>query len=300
MGNIYQEALTLFHSGDYEGAFAMLKDIDSDPQATILKYKCLVNIEKQYSNLIEDAGKHGRKDDQDLLYQDYVRKYGESSQLENLMGLNQKSSPKVNNSPKVIEVEKNYTFGELLSEYLSVTMLMISLATSIIILMIIWGGFFYKKADLEQQLTEQKSLYQKKKYEDYVLSITIEKYAKESPVIIKGIKVRNENQNYGEKIYSSKTTYLIPQIECLILKSHKAQVDVKFITPYGLSTGTVSRRGYSYSRNVDFEWNYRYDISTYEIGGWGGDDLGHWSPGKYKMEFYIKDKKIGSTSFTIY
>lgn len=75
MENSYQEALTLFNSGDSEGAFALLKD-NSDPQAKILKYKCLANIEKQYSTLIEDAGKHGRKDDQDLLYQDYLGNMG--------------------------------------------------------------------------------------------------------------------------------------------------------------------------------------------------------------------------------
>lgn len=302
MENSYQEALVLFNSGDFEGAFALLKDIDSDPQAKILKYKCLGNIEKQYSTLIENAGKHGRKDDQDLLYQDYVRKYGENTLLENLMGLNHKSSPEdtKTNTPKVIEVEKIYTFSELSRKYQSVTMIMISLAAAIIILIGTWGAYFYNKTKLEEQLSAQKALYQEKQQEVTTLNKTIEKYAKVSPIIVKDIKVKNENQNYGEKIYSSKTTYIVPQLECLILNSQKAQVDIKFITPYGISTGSVSRRGYSYSCDVNFERGYDYGIRTYELSGWGSEKVGNWSPGKYKIEFYIKGKKIGSTSFTIY
>lgn len=298
MENSYQEALALFNSGDSEGAFALLKDIDSDPQVKILKYKCLVNIEKQYSTLIEDAGNHGRKDDQELLYQDYVRKYGENSQLENLMALNHKSSPTV--TPKVIEVEKNYTFSELFSKYDSVKVIMVSLAVGIIILIVTWGAFFYKTTNLEEQLSFLHELYEEKQQEASALNKTIEKYAKESPIIVKGINVKNKGEKYGGKIYSAKSTYIIPQLECLILKSQKAQVDIKFITPYGVSTGSVSKGGYSYSDDVNFERDYDYNIRAYELSGWGGEKVGHWPPGKYKIEFYIKGKKIGSTSFTVY
>lgn len=292
MENSYQEALVLFNSGDFEGAFALLKDIDSDPQAKILKYKCLANIEKQYSTLIEDAGKHGRKDDQDLLYQDYVRKYGENTLLENLMGLNHKSSPEVakTNAPKVIEVEKNYTFSELLSKYQSVTVIMVSLAAAIIILIGSWGAYFYNKAKLEEQLSAQKALYQEKEHEVNALNKTIEEYAKESPIIVKSIKVKNKNLDYGAKIYSSKTSYITAQLECLVLKSYKEKIDIKLHLPSHLS---------SYSEIVDFQKNYDFETSTHEFG-WGWEEPGHWPLGKYKLEFFIKGKKIGSTSFTIY
>lgn len=122
-----------------------------------------------------------------------------------------------------------------------------------------------------------------------------------SKIIVNKAYVRNDGDNnpmdYGATIYSRNTTYIIPFVEFTSLISGKARIDVKFYTPYGLSQGDTSPRGYSYSSTIDVT---AYQTILTELSGWGGEKKGHWAPGNYRFEFYYDGNLIGKKSFTIH
>lgn len=129
------------------------------------------------------------------------------------------------------------------------------------------------------------------------LAEILEKVGRKTPLFLGDISVRNSGESYGSTIYSSRTTYINPKVEIFSLTDGRVDINVKLYTPYGLSTGTSSSGGYSYS---DYFYVSKNQTTTCEFNGWGGKDKGHWSSGNYRYEFYYKGKCIGSKSFTIY
>ena len=107
----------------------------------------------------------------------------------------------------------------------------------------------------------------------------------------------NTGDPAGTPIISRKTTYLIPRVTVFSKqKINNGTFYVKFYTPSGLSTGSESRGGYSYSDNFSVEAN---KPTTLTFVGWGGDKAGHWSPGDYRIEIWYGGKRIGSNTFTV-
>ncbi|MCR5360398.1 MAG: hypothetical protein K6E73_00110 [Bacteroidales bacterium] len=154
-----------------------------------------------------------------------------------------------------------------------------------------------KKSELEGQVKTLKSENSNLSNTNKSLSSVLEKVGSKTPLFLGDVSIRNSGESYGSTIYSSRTTYINPKVEIFSLTDGRVDINVKLYTPYGLSTGTSSSGGYSYS-------NYFYvsknQTTTCEFNGWGGKDKGHWSSGNYRFEFYYKGKCIGSKSFTIY
>lgn len=154
-----------------------------------------------------------------------------------------------------------------------------------------------KKSELESQVKTLKSENSNLSNTNRSLSSVLEKVGSKTPLFLGDVSIRNSGESYGSTIYSSRTTYINPKVEVFSLIDGRVDINVKLYAPYGLSTGTSSVDGYSYS-------NYFYvsknQTTTCEFNGWGGTDKGHWSSGNYRFEFYYKGKCIGSKSFTIY
>ena len=123
------------------------------------------------------------------------------------------------------------------------------------------------------------------------------------PIIITDIQIANTNSggdietDYGSIIYSRNTMYLKPKITYTGIKTgEKIDLSIRFYTPSGMSTGSNSPYGYSYSASL-----YVYSgENTEALSGWGGSSRGHWSSGTYRFEIWYGDVCLKSKKFTIY
>lgn len=130
-----------------------------------------------------------------------------------------------------------------------------------------------------------------------------DKIGSSMPIIITDIQIANTNNSgdietdYGNTIYSSSTMYLKPKISYTGIKTgENIDLNVKFYTPSGLSTGSSSPYGCSYSTSM-----YVYSgENTETLSGWGGSSRGHWRSGQYRFEIWYGDVCLKSKSFTIY
>lgn len=130
-----------------------------------------------------------------------------------------------------------------------------------------------------------------------------DKVASSMPLIITGIQIANTNNSgdietdYGNTIYSSNTMYLKPKISYTGIKTgENINLDVKLYTPSGLSTGTGSPNGCSFSSSIQVNSG----DNTEMLLGWGGSSRGHWRSGQYRFEIWYGDVCLKSKSFTIY
>ena len=123
------------------------------------------------------------------------------------------------------------------------------------------------------------------------------------PIIIKDVKIANTSYDgdietdYGKIIYSKNTMYLNPKINYIGVKTgEKIKFNIKLYTPSGLSTGSDSPSGFSYTASI-----YVYSGDNTEVlGGWGNSSRGNWSRGNYRFEIWYADVCLKSKSFTIY
>ena len=123
------------------------------------------------------------------------------------------------------------------------------------------------------------------------------------PIIITDIQVANTSYggdietDYGYTIYSNNTMYLKPKITYTGIKTgENIDLEVKFYTPSGLSTGSNSPYGCSYSTSI-----YVYSgENTESLSGWGGSSRGHWGKGTYRFEIWYGSVCLNSKTFTIY
>lgn len=122
-----------------------------------------------------------------------------------------------------------------------------------------------------------------------------------APFTINSVTVANVKQDgtiinhYGTKIYDFQTMYIKPRINVTVSKPGTYDIKVKFITPTGMSTGTSSPTGYTYSNRITMTQDQHYYLD-----GWGNANAGNWGKGNYRLEFYYKNKRVGNYSFTIY
>ena len=130
-----------------------------------------------------------------------------------------------------------------------------------------------------------------------------EKVGSAMPIIISDIQIANTynggdiETDYGNTIYSSNTMYLKPKISYTGIKTGESiDLNIKFYTPSGMSTGSNSPYGCSYSTSM-----YVYSgENTESLSGWGGSSRGHWSSGTYRFEIWYGSVCLKAKSFTIY
>lgn len=120
------------------------------------------------------------------------------------------------------------------------------------------------------------------------------------PISVSNMEIKNKGEDYGESIYSSRTTYISTKLTVYSLIDGAIDLYIKFYTPYGLSTSSragVSPTGYSYKENVSLS---KDQSTTIYLSGWGGEKKGHWRSGSYRIEVWYNDVCIKAKSFKIY
>lgn len=120
---------------------------------------------------------------------------------------------------------------------------------------------------------------------------------------IYSIEIRNETYegeaitDYGEKIYSSETMYLMPRIHYKSYANREHRLDFKWIMPDGsIIKGSSSTARYSFSENYYFkegEW-------IKELTSWGSKTKGHCKAGDYAIEIWCEGTLLKRKEFTIY
>lgn len=130
-----------------------------------------------------------------------------------------------------------------------------------------------------------------------MMSAAFKKVMEDTPLIVRDIEIWNAGENIGDPIYSSNTTFIHHQATFIANDEYSGDsILVKFIAPYGLTQGTNSPRGYSYKQAVLYS---PYEMCVSGSDGWGNENKGNWSPGSYRIEYWLNNKCIGSKSFTI-
>lgn len=121
------------------------------------------------------------------------------------------------------------------------------------------------------------------------------------PMSVSDLEVKNKGEDYGETIYSNRTTYIYPKLTIYSLIDGSVELYTKFYRPNGnlstSSTPDVSPIGFSYRDTVSLSKN---QSSTVYLSGWGGEDKGHWGSGSYRIEIWYKDMCLKTKTFTIY
>lgn len=103
--------------------------------------------------------------------------------------------------------------------------------------------------------------------------------------------------DYGGRIYSSHSMYLVPKIKYIGITSGTYLLKMKLYKPDGtLSKGDSSSDDCTYARSVSLSTGNSETI----IGGWGGKTKGFWRSGSYRIEIWYDSTCLFSKTFTIY
>ena len=139
-------------------------------------------------------------------------------------------------------------------------------------------------ASIEKQLSD--STEQLNKYRNF----------SKEPIIVTKIEIKNEDQSFGDTIYSSSTTYIYPRFDVFSSVDGKTEFSIKFFSPDGLRRVGDNNSDYSYSFFATLTKN---STTTVNGTGIGGDDKGHLKSGSYKIEVWYKDLCLAVKDFII-
>lgn len=136
------------------------------------------------------------------------------------------------------------------------------------------------------------------------LESSLSSFRKVYPLAITKLEIGNIDNNgevetdYGATIYSGRTMFLAPRITYTGINSDKTiSLHVRFYTPNGLSSGSNSPNGFSYSSSLYVSSG---SGNTATLKGWGGNTKGHWKSGSYRFEIWYEDVCLKAKSFTVY
>ena len=112
--------------------------------------------------------------------------------------------------------------------------------------------------------------------------------------------INNSNEvldNYGATLYANGIRYLSTRIICDSRIMGNKTFYIKIINPSGiLRWGNNSPKGYSYSWDVYISKG----INSLDLGGFGADSRGYYTPGTYTVEVWDNNICIGFTPVTLY
>ncbi|MDD6902060.1 MAG: TIR domain-containing protein [bacterium] len=118
-----------------------------------------------------------------------------------------------------------------------------------------------------------------------------------TPILITDIEVKNEGENWGDIIYSDKSTYIMPRINYVGLKAGSFELSIKIFDKEGeLCQGSSSPHDCSYLEEISVSLGKNSE----ELKGWGNDKLGNWSSGDYRIEVWYNNNKLAEKEFYVY
>ena len=120
-----------------------------------------------------------------------------------------------------------------------------------------------------------------------------------SPLIITDIEVKDEKEEWGDTIYSSKSTFLQARIDYLGIKEGLDSLYFKYYNAKGtlLHNPEISPKGYSFSRAININVGNNNDIV---FQGFGYTNAGSWPIGESRVEIWYDGKKLAEKTFEIY
>lgn len=123
-----------------------------------------------------------------------------------------------------------------------------------------------------------------------------------SPVTFESAYIANVEKNgdiivdFGKYIYNYHTKYLQLKMYANVSETGSYTFNVKFYNADGNLTNSGQPSKYSYSKTINLSKGYQSVL----FPGWGNENKGNWKAGKYLVEIYLDDQKIGSKEFEIY
>lgn len=117
-----------------------------------------------------------------------------------------------------------------------------------------------------------------------------------TPLFVKEISVRNDDDDFDTPIYAETSTYIVPKVSLFSLIDGEIELYVKLISPRGLSVGESSPAGFSFSRKITVK---KYQLCEEELTGWGSKEKGNWEAGNYRIELYYRGSCIGTRNFMV-
>ena len=119
-----------------------------------------------------------------------------------------------------------------------------------------------------------------------------------TPLFITDIEVKNKGEEWGDKIYSKKSTYIMPRVKYIGIKEGTYKLETKIFDNAGNleRNAEISPTGYTNSTVI----TVRRDENYADLIGWGNEQSGCWSAGKYRIEIWYDGKKISEKSFRVY
>lgn len=165
--------------------------------------------------------------------------------------------------------------------------------------------FIYAEALFKQNEVKAAREYYNKAYEMYFSNPLAEKYSECAgcpfDVLSFEFGFSDGNQktitDYGEKLFSSKSKFIDIKLSVNYLRYDGAEIGVKLYVNGKLSTGQVSKNGYSYTQKIG---GNSPGVATLYLKSWGANYAGCWPRGDYEIEIWYKTEKIANESFKIY
>jgi hypothetical protein len=128
---------------------------------------------------------------------------------------------------------------------------------------------------------------------------TLKSLGNHIPFIITDIEVKNHGEEWGDKIYSSKSTYFTPRIKYIGINSGNYKLYFKIFDNNGMLSKNEEKspKGYSFSHELSL---VRGENISDELSGWGNEEPGNWPTGTYRIEVWYKEKKLSEKTYRVY
>lgn len=104
--------------------------------------------------------------------------------------------------------------------------------------------------------------------------------------------------DWGNNIEASRSMFLATRFECYSNKSQELPFVLKLFRPNGELICSTENRGKGYTDRKQFSLKRGKNVCEYQ--GWGGENRGFFSAGKYRCEIWVNDIKIGDKQFILY
>lgn len=156
------------------------------------------------------------------------------------------------------------------------------------------GPLFYfidKSNEMENNYND--ALYSEWNYKEILDSVS-----NNIPIVITDIEIKNSGENWGDTIYSSKTTYFMPRIEYIGLKEGNFKLDVKYFDNEGNKLS--SKEGHFLPDIINLEYYQLYYKRDKELIVWGRKNPGYWPAGTYRIEIWYEEHKLAEKTFQVY
>ena len=128
---------------------------------------------------------------------------------------------------------------------------------------------------------------------------TLKSVASYIPFIITDIEIKNDGEEWGDRIYSSKSTYFKPRIKYIGIISGNYQLYFKIFDNNGVlsKNDELSPKGYSFSSELSI---LQGENISDALSGWGNEEPGNWPTGNYRIEIWYEGKKMSEKTFRVY